>query len=679
MRSIPLQFDAAGLVVRGGGYELLRLDKGWSAVADPAAAGLFLRWSPAEPAPWCEVPLGRVPGLRRFTSIQRFSAFWTQPALGRSLADVRPETLWWMAQLEHGAHLMLVPLINRRQRASLLALDGQLGVAVETGDPALSCSEGVMLFVACGTDPYALLRDAAQAVSEHLGSGRLLRDKPVPDFVDDFGWCTWDAFYKDVTPDKVLQGLQSLHDAGVPPKLLILDDGWQQWQRGSGGEDRLLSLEANARFGTELAPLVQEAKQRFGVRRVMVWHALLGYWGGLSAQAFPSHGVRDVPKSFSPGLLAQQPRWNVWPWGALIGVPAADAFQGFYDGWHRRLAAQGVDGVKVDAQGLLEAVSTGQGGRVVLAAAARQALEASTRQHFQGRLINCMACTQEVLYQSAEGSVLRTSDDFFPDRPASHGQHLHVNAVAGLWLGEFMLPDWDMFHSQHPRGAFHAAARAISGGPVYVSDKPGAHDAKLLRKLVLSDGTVLRADGPGRVSPDSLYTNPLHEPVLLKVFNHNRDGAAVGLFHVHDGDAPLTGHVGPADAPGLDSNRRHIAWAHQSGRLWCCQAEPQAAFTLPAGGWELVTLAPVEQGLAIIGLADKFNSAGAITRRAWQGRELQVALRDGGQFLAWCAARPLSLQCDGQDLPFDHDPSSGALRATLPTGGARIVRIKTGL
>ena len=35
------------------------------------------------------------------------------------------------------------------------------------------------------------------------------------------------------------------------------------------------------------------------------------------------------------------------------------------------------------------------------------------------------------------------------------------------------------------------SARAISGGPVYVSDKPGSHDFDLLRKLVLPDGKGL--------------------------------------------------------------------------------------------------------------------------------------------------------------------------------------------
>ena len=126
---------------------------------------------------------------------------------------------------------------------------------------------------------------------------------------------------------------------------------------------------------------------------------------------------------------------------------------------------------------------------------------------------------------------MRTSDDFFPQRPESHGLHLVANATAGLWFGEFMQPDWDMFQSAHERGAFHAAARAVSGGPVYVSDRVGVHDFELLRKLVLSDGSVLRADLPGRPTRDCLYADPSVEPVLLKIFNLNRDCGIVGVFN----------------------------------------------------------------------------------------------------------------------------------------------------
>ena len=51
-----------------------------------------------------------------------------------------------------------------------------------------------------------------------------------------------------------------------------------------------------------------------------------------------------------------------------------------------------------------------------------------------------------------------------------------------------MQPDWDMFQSQHPAGLLHATARAISGGPLYVSDGPGKHDFSLLARVVLPDG-----------------------------------------------------------------------------------------------------------------------------------------------------------------------------------------------
>lgn len=65
-------------------------------------------------------------------------------------------------------------------------------------------------------------------------------------------------------------------------------------------------------------------------------------------------------------------------------------------------------------------------------------------------------------------AVVRASDDFYPRDPVSHTIHIAAVAYNSVFLGEFMLPDWDMFHSLHPAAEYHASARAISGGPVYV-------------------------------------------------------------------------------------------------------------------------------------------------------------------------------------------------------------------
>jgi raffinose synthase len=136
-----------------------------------------------------------------------------------------------------------------------------------------------------------------------------------------------------------------------------------------------------------------------------------------------------------------------------------------------------------------------------------------------------------VLYNTPSSSLTRTSDDFFPHRPESHGAHLWNNALVSLWFGEFAHPDWDMFQSGHPPGIFHAIGRAMSGGPVYVSDKPGQQDFALLGKLVLPDGTTLRPQGVGRPTRDCLFRDPLAEPVLLKIFNTNLDAGVIGVFN----------------------------------------------------------------------------------------------------------------------------------------------------
>lgn len=45
----------------------------------------------------------------------------------------------------------------------------------------------------------------------------------------------------------------------------------------------------------------------------------------------------------------------------------------------------------------------------------------------------------------------------------------------------------------------------------FYSDKPGNHNFKLLRKLVLPDGSVLRARLPGRPTRDCLFNDPARD------------------------------------------------------------------------------------------------------------------------------------------------------------------------
>ena len=42
----------------------------------------------------------------------------------------------------------------------------------------------------------------------------------MPETVDVFGWCTWDAFYTDVTPDGIELGVKALQEGGTPARFV---------------------------------------------------------------------------------------------------------------------------------------------------------------------------------------------------------------------------------------------------------------------------------------------------------------------------------------------------------------------------------------------------------------------------------------------------------------------------
>jgi hypothetical protein len=109
----------------------------------------------------------------------------------------------------------------------------------------------------------------------HYFHVRLRRREQPPAFVDQFGWCTWDAFYRDVSHERVKEGLASFRAGGVSPRLVILDDGWQATSKRPTGEERLTALDANDKFPGGLAPTVRLAKEDFGVRTFLVWHAVI--------------------------------------------------------------------------------------------------------------------------------------------------------------------------------------------------------------------------------------------------------------------------------------------------------------------------------------------------------------------------------------------------------------------
>ena len=276
--------------------------------------------------------------------------------------------------------------------------------------------------------------------------------------------------------------------SGIEANVKFQDEGGGGGLGGSSGDDWDSAgvggvggitaggvLGRKRKSGDGLGRVVARIKQ-LGVHHVYCWHAFFGYWGGLHPAEPGVAKYAPVMKhpEHTPGVLTVEPSqaWDPITVGG-VGMVTERKLAEFYWELHAYLAAAGVDGVKVDGQAVVGGLGQGSGGGPNLAKTLHCALEASVSQHFPTNgLINCMCHSSENILNFSGSALARVSDDFYPDNNASHTVHIANVAYNSVFMGEIVLPDWDMFHSRNEAGELHAAARAVGGCPVYVSDAP---------------------------------------------------------------------------------------------------------------------------------------------------------------------------------------------------------------
>ncbi|KAK4764332.1 hypothetical protein SAY87_013770 [Trapa incisa] len=437
------------------------------------------------------LPLGTLQDVR-FMACFRFKLWWMAQKMGDKGSEIPLETQFLLVETKDGSLLesddgneenkivytVFLPLIEGPFRACLQGNErDELELCLESGDCETKASSFThSLFIHAGTDPFKAISDAIRAVKFHLKTFRQRHEKKLPGIVDYFGWCTWDAFYQEVTQEGVEAGLASLEYGGTPPKFVIIDDGWQS-VGGDPEEEkplmRLMGIKENSKFQKKDDPalgiksIVDIAKEKHGLKYVYVWHAITGYWGGVRPGEYGS--LMKYPM-ISKGVMENEPTWKNDALAVQgLGLVNLKEVYRFYNELHNYLASAGIDGVKVDVQCILETLGAALGGRVELTRQYHQALDASVARNFPDNgCIACMSHNTDALYCSKQTAVVRASDDFYPRDPMSHTIHIAAVAYNSVFLGEFMQPDWDMFHSVHAAAEYHASARAISGGPIYV-------------------------------------------------------------------------------------------------------------------------------------------------------------------------------------------------------------------
>lgn len=635
-----------------------------------------------------ELRVGDWGGVKKVHVSYRYKRWWCRPAWPASPDEIPAQTQFLLAQRtgRGGRYLAILPLTDGGMRGELRTGDGHGAIASLSCDSRFTPCSFAVAAVAVGADPQEVTQRVIAAGLAECGVGRLRSEKPVPPFVEQFGWCSWNAFYQNVTEKDVVAALNSFLDGKLPVGAYILDDGWQDTAKYStekhDGETHealgLKSFQPNQKFSQGLAPLIERIKSKTGLKYFGVWHAFQGYWGGLHPE----------------GELFGQYETYSDVWGTKLFKPK-DGYR-FYQDYHSTLRDQGVDFVKIDNQSSLEgniedSYAVGHAARQL-----HQGLDGSVATNFLGQVINCMSMSSDIMLQLPASNVVRNSDDYFPSTPNNPGEHVAFNAYNNLWTARLAIPDWDMFESHHPYGQFHAMARAISGSPIYCTDTPGKQDFKLLRKLVLSDGRALRCPAPAQVTDDCLMVDVLGEPTLLKIQNLLPTGhGLLGIFNCrvtpeiqHEKSTPYTftaaqrkalsasAEFAPADVKGLEGDRFAV-FSHRTGTISVMAAKDRAEMELIKFDADVLVLAPIENDAAALGLIDKYNSPAAIEAWGFDGNAMLTQLIDGGQAGFYCRRKPRSVRVNDKAVKTArYDKATGLLTLRVRTGKPAMVELR---
>ncbi|KMT09992.1 hypothetical protein BVRB_5g122070 [Beta vulgaris subsp. vulgaris] len=495
--------------------------------------------------------------------------------------------------------------------------------------------------------------------------------------------------------------------SALEEKILMLK---QELDELMGGDDQSEGDTSDQSCEVEeygMKAFTKDLRKKFkGLDDIWVWHALCGAWGGVRPET--THlNASVIPCKLSPGLAGTMDDLAVEKIvEGGIGLVHPDQASDLYDSMHSYLSSVGITGVKVDVIQTLEYVSEKFGGRVELAKKYYDGLSKSLKKNFNGsNLLSSMEqCNDFLFLGTKQISMGRVGDDFWFQDPNGdpngvfwlQGVHMIHCSYNSLWMGQIFHPDWDMFQSDHVCAKFHAGARAICGGPIYVSDSLGGHDFDLLEKLVYPDGTIPICQHFTLPTRDVLFKNPLFDQEsILKLWNFNKYGAVIGAFNCQGAgwDKELRRIKGykqcyktmeglirikdiewdqTLESIEMGYANEYVVYLNQvdSLMLVTLDSDPIHVVLIPSS-FELLSFVPVKmlgQGVkfAPIGLSNMFNSGGTIQELEFGDLSAKMKIKGKGTLLAYSNEAPKKCIVNNEEVEFQWSNDENKLVTYLP-------------
>lgn len=588
----------------------------------------------------------------KMTAMYLFNEWWTRPVFTDDFRKIPDRTqILFMKYADHC--VCFVPMVGIDFKSYISGgTDKELCLEMTAGLGGQSHVDEPLYLIAEAPGIYEAIHKAFSWLADYKGI-RLREERRIPEMFRYLGWCSWDAFYREVSEDGIRKKAAELSEKQVPVRWMVIDDGWMTAQ------DELLydfapDLE---KFPKGFRRMAEELKEKNGVQWIGVWHALGGYWGGIA----PESRLAVKESSYLYQTVS----------GKLVPSPISG--EKFYRDWYEKLNRDGIQFVKVDGQSSAACYFENTLPLAKAALGLNEALE-SGASRMDGAVINCMGMAMENILARPATAISRNSDDFMPDKKGGFAEHLLQNAFNALYHNELYCCDWDMFWTVHKDAAKHSLLRAVSGGPIYVSDRPGATDPEILKPLIYKDGEILMMDRSAKPTEDSAFFNPLEDGVL-KLQNisdyGDRKAGGIAAFNLTDKEQMLS--FCPSDIPDIEQAEIYWVYDYFSRKAFPLQWNENHAESMEANGYKWFVILPGGKISSCLGLLDKYVGCTAVEHVCESENKMLAVIRKSGR-VGWISEKiPSSVIINGKDYTDKYERIGNVYITDIPEENTKMI------
>ena len=544
-------------------------------------------------------------------------------------SNARPSTLGdaLLLQLSNGEYLFVKAVAGDNSLSWFQAnTDGTLTLYVSTLGKDPLTGQVPLLLIQKSQTVYHVFNDAYHSLmtDKTVSSLQKREDKKYFEGFDYLGWCTWEHYHFNIDETKILNDIDAIEASGIPVRYILIDDG-----HIANEKRRLTSLTPDKQRFPNGWTRIMNRKQDDKIKWMGLWYSLSGYWMGISAD-------NDFPKEIQQTLYPCN--------DCLLPGISTDNIETFYEYYIHTMKKNGFDFLKIDNQSFTLPLYMGNSQAVRQAKDCNLALERQIHNAQMG-LMNCMAQNVINTDHTLHSAVTRVSIDYKKYDENMAKSHLFQSYTNTLLLGQTVWPDHDMFHSSDTVcGSLMARSKAISGGPVYLSDSPDEFISENILPLVDEHGKIFRPSAPAIPTPESILTNPLQSGESYRVFAPTGDEAvSIICYNLNTSLAyqEIKTYLKPDDYS-LRENTTNSSTSIPD-RILAFNWKEQTAGILTASkemklkGFNdcLFHLCPIRQGWAVIGIQERYLSPATVQILARTNDTLTLDVLCTGTLRVW--------------------------------------------